>query len=126
MLVLAAQHQVQVSCRKVVGNVGMLQEKSSDNHLPDGDERNLVLLVEGASTDMVAAVFCRFPYSTLQSYLKMGMCLKLGIVFSVFTIRPKFPFPTFAHLSCCSCNIRLSLSISYLWDCKSSHLPEVS
>jgi len=45
--------------------VGMLQEKSSDNRLPNGDERNLVLLVEGASTHMVAAAFCKFRYSTL-------------------------------------------------------------
>lgn len=45
-MVLALQHQVQLSCRKVVEKVGMLQEKSSDNRLPDGDERNLVLLVE--------------------------------------------------------------------------------
>ena len=64
-MVLAPQHQVQLSCRKIVEKVGMLQEKSSDNCLPDGDERNLVLLVEDASTDMVAEVFCKFPYGTL-------------------------------------------------------------
>lgn len=44
----------------------MLQEKSSDDHLPGGDERNLVLLVEGACTDMVADVFCKFSYSMLE------------------------------------------------------------
>lgn len=43
----------------------MLQEKSSDNRSLDRDERNLVLLAEGASTDMVAEVFCIFHYSTL-------------------------------------------------------------
>lgn len=37
----------------------MLQEKSSDDHLPGGDERNVVLLVEGASTDMKC--FAIFP-----------------------------------------------------------------
>lgn len=43
----------------------MLQEKSSDNRSLDRDERNLVLLAEGASTDMVAEVFCIFHYSKL-------------------------------------------------------------
>lgn len=54
------------------------------------------------------------------------MFWKLGTVFSIFTIRPKFPFSTLAHLSCCSCNIRLPLGISYPWECKSSHLPGAS
>lgn len=38
--------------RKIVEKVAMLQEKSSDDHLPGGDKRNLVLLVEGACTDV--------------------------------------------------------------------------
>lgn len=54
LLALVLQHQVQLSCKKVVEKVGVLQEESNDNCLPDGDERNLVLLMEGASTDMVA------------------------------------------------------------------------
>lgn len=65
LLLLALQDQVQLTWRKIVENVCVLQEKSSDDHFPGGDERNLVHLVEGAPTDMVAEVFCKFPYSML-------------------------------------------------------------
>lgn len=65
LLVLSLQDQVQLIWRKIVEKAGVLQEKGSDDHLQGEDERNLVLLVEDASTDVVAEVFCRFPYSML-------------------------------------------------------------
>lgn len=54
------------------------------------------------------------------------MLWNLGTVFSIFTIQPKFPFSTPAHLSCCSCNIKFSLGVSYPPECKSSRLPGAS
>lgn len=45
LMVLSLQDQVQLTWRKIVEKAGMLQERSSDDHLPDGDERNLMLKI---------------------------------------------------------------------------------
>lgn len=51
--------------------------ENNDNPLPDRDEQNLMPLVEGSSINMVAEVFCKFPYSMLKSLHKDEYVLKV-------------------------------------------------